>query len=89
MPGVPKLFTSNLQATPSRARTMIVALALSILLVLELARRALEPECPACAGKSWTTHSTQLQCTGCGWGTPATAVAVKPEPPQYELGFHG
>lgn len=66
---------------------MIVALALGILLVLELARRAIEPECPACSGKRWTTHSTQLQCTGCGWGSPAAAV-VKPEPPQYELGFN-
>lgn len=67
---------------------MIVALALSILFVLEFARRALEPECPACAGKRWTSHSTQLQCSECGWSNLAPAMA-KPEAPQYELGFNG
>ena len=48
---------------------MLVALSLApLLLTLELARRALEPECPSCTGKSWTAHSTQLHCAGCGWG---------------------
>jgi len=66
---------------------MIAALAITLLLLLELARRGLEPECPNCAGKNWTSHSTQLQCSGCGWSNMAPAVQKVPEPSQYELGF--
>ena len=66
---------------------MIAALAITLLLLLELARRGLEPECPNCAAKHWTSHSTQLQCTGCGWSNVAPAVQKKPEPSQYEFGL--
>ncbi|MBW3628749.1 MAG: hypothetical protein KY464_05550 [Gemmatimonadetes bacterium] len=64
---------------------MIAALALSILLLLELARRGLEPECPSCGAKHWTAHSTQLQCNSCGWSN--VAHAAKAEPNQYEFGL--
>jgi ribosomal protein S27AE len=48
---------------------MLVALSLApLLLTLELARRALEPECPSCSEKDWAAHSTQLLCSRCGWG---------------------
>jgi hypothetical protein len=64
---------------------MIAALALTILLLLELARRGLEPECPRCSAKRWIAHSTLLQCESCGWSNTAPAVpAAKPEP-QLEL----
>lgn len=68
----------------------VLLLALTLLLVLAMARRALEPQCPNCSVKSWSAHSTQLQCTGCGWanGRPA---AAQPEPQpaaQYEICFH-
>lgn len=66
---------------------MIAALALTILLLLELARRGLEPECPSCASKHWTSHSTQLQCNGCGWSNMAPAVQKIPEASQYEFGL--
>jgi hypothetical protein len=65
---------------------MIAALAITILLLLELARRGLEPECPGCASKQWTSHSTQLQCNSCGWSNLAPANKA-PEPPQYEFGL--
>lgn len=56
---------------------MIVALAAAILFILELARRALEPACPNCDTKNWTAHSTQLQCSSCGWSSLVPAVAVE------------
>jgi hypothetical protein len=46
---------------------MIVAIAATLLLTLELARRGLEPECPSCRGKRWESHSTRLHCAACGW----------------------
>lgn len=66
---------------------MIVALAVTILLALSLARRAMEPHCPACASKSWAAHSTQLNCTRCGWtnGARPAAPEPRPEPSQYEM----
>jgi ribosomal protein S27AE len=64
---------------------MIAALAITILLLLEFARRGLEPECPNCGEKHWTAHSTQLHCTRCGWSN--VAPAIKAEPAQYEFGL--
>jgi hypothetical protein len=59
----------RIPATLDRNPDMLVALSLApLLLTLELARRALEPNCPSCTGKSWAAHSTQLQCDRCGWG---------------------
>jgi len=55
--------------TIDRSTTMIVARSAALLLTLEIARRRLEPECPSCSGKNWLPHSTQLQCSGCGWGS--------------------
>lgn len=63
---------------------MIVALILSMLLVLNVVRRALEPACPGCAAKSWAAHSTQLECADCGW-SHGRATAAAPEPAQYEI----
>ena len=58
---------------------MIAAVAATILLLLELARRGLEPECPSCASKQWASHSTQLQCAGCGWSNVAPVAAAPAE----------
>jgi hypothetical protein len=72
---------------------MILALALTLLLVLTVTRRALEPACPGCSAKAWTEHSTALECQQCGWsnGAPAQAVVAIPvgeaRPNQYELSF--
>ena len=65
-----------------------------LLLALGLTRRALEPEMPNCSLKSWSAHSTQLQCEGCGWTNGRVAAAPAPPepapgPPQYEICFHG
>jgi ribosomal protein S27AE len=71
---------------------MLATIALTLLATLELARRALEPACPECASKEWTAHSTQLQCSRCGWCNGAIArSAAAPPPPsapeqtQYEF----
>lgn len=72
---------------------MILALALTLLLVLSYTRRVLEPACPGCSAKAWTEHSTALECRQCGWSNGAAAVAgvtlpvVEAAPNQYELSF--
>lgn len=68
---------------------MLATIALTLLATLELARRALEPACPECASKEWAAHSTQLQCSHCGWGNGARPAAAPqpstPEQTQYEF----
>ena len=68
---------------------ILLLLALTLLLILATARRALEPECPSCASKSWGAHSTQLQCSDCGWGSTLVPAVEAPTEPQYEICFHG
>jgi hypothetical protein len=68
---------------------MIVAISLPLVVALLLARRAMEPRCPACSAKRWAAHSTQLQCAACGWNNgarPAPRIS-QPEAPQYEMGL--
>jgi hypothetical protein len=68
---------------------MLLLPATMLLVILATARRALEPECPNCASKHWGAHSTQLQCTDCGWGPTRAPVAETPAEPQYEICFNG
>jgi hypothetical protein len=71
---------------------IVVLLAATMLLLLSLVRRAIEPVCPNCTLKSWTPHSTQLQCARCGWTNGRVAAAsapAVPEQPQYEIAFNG
>lgn len=63
---------------------MIFALAFSLLLVLTVVRRALEPACPGCSAKNWAAHSTQLECGQCGWNHGRAAQPAA-EPAQYEI----
>jgi hypothetical protein len=70
---------------------MLIALALTLLLVLTVLRRLLEPACPACSRKDWSSHPTQLHCQHCGWSNVVTVPVAAPvveAPRQYELGFH-
>lgn len=70
----------------------ILLVPLSLLLVLSILRRAVDPACPSCDAKSWSAHSTVLHCTHCGWtnvatASPAPAVdgPVKSPQSQYEF----
>jgi len=69
---------------------MLIALALTLLIVLSVLRRILEPACPGCSAKSWSDHPVHLTCTRCGWSsvpTGAPAAAVEAVPGQYEIAF--
>jgi len=69
---------------------MLITLALSLLVVLSVLRRVLEPACPGCAAKEWTHADGVLTCKACDWSTTA-AVPQAVEAPvpagQYEIAF--
>jgi hypothetical protein len=66
---------------------IVLLVAVTLLIILAAARRALEPECPSCAAKCWCAHSTQLQCIRCGWSANRVPVEAAAEP-QYEICFN-
>jgi hypothetical protein len=71
---------------------MLLLPALSVLLLLLLAKRVAEPACPACSGKSWNDQPPRLVCAGCGWSNLFPAVASAPRESgalQYEIGLSG
>ncbi|MEX2570146.1 MAG: hypothetical protein WD737_02505 [Gemmatimonadota bacterium] len=63
----------------------LLLLTLTLLSGLALARRAVEPTCPACSGKRWKAHPSRLECGNCGWTNLATAPADSSGPDQYEI----
>ena len=74
---------------------MLIALALALLLALDALRRVVDPACPSCAAKRWSSAPGILSCTRCGWSNVATnqpvaeLVPVQPtRPTQYEIAFH-
>lgn len=77
---------------------MFIALTLTLLLVLTLLRHVLEPTCPSCAAKSWTSDPKLLHCAECGWSNAAPVPAadfanaqlasLPYASSQYEIGFH-
>ncbi len=70
---------------------MLFLLAVTLLAALTIARRMLEPQCPACAGKTWRDQPPRLECANCGWSNIALAtvpvVIAEPRPTQYEIGL--
>ena len=74
---------------------LFIALTLTLLLVLTVLRHLLEPACPSCTAKSWTSDPRHLHCAQCGWSNVAAVPAAQPElaaaqyaGSQYEIGFH-
>lgn len=78
---------------------MFIALTLTLLLVLTLLRHVLEPACPSCEAKHWTSDPTFLCCAECGWSNAATVPAQAElasaqfagsqyASSQYEICFH-
>lgn len=64
----------------------LVALALTLCGSLSVARRFVEPSCPACSSKKWSDTPSRLQCAHCGWSNVAMAPVLAAEPPiQYEI----
>lgn len=62
----------------------LFALALTLLGSLSIARRLVEPPCPACSSKRWSDEPKLLQCTACGWSNVALAMATN-DSGQYEI----
>lgn len=76
---------------------MFIALTLTLLLVLTVLRHILEPACPSCTAKSWTSDPKHLCCAECGWSNVATLpapvaqtelAAAQYAGSQYEICFH-
>lgn len=55
---------------------MFIALALTLLLVLSVLRHILEPSCPSCTAKRWSSQPGILSCTECGWSSVVTPQAI-------------
>ena len=53
----------------------LVALTLTFLGGLTVARRIVEPACPACSAKNWKDEPQRLECASCGWASVAAAVS--------------
>lgn len=74
---------------------MLIALALTLLLVLSVLRHIAEPACPCCTSKRWSSDPGVLRCTACGWSNaaapnaaPGAELARTPAGPQYEIRFN-
>jgi hypothetical protein len=50
---------------------VFLALTLTLMAALSVARRLVEPACPSCTAKSWNDQPAVLQCTRCGWSNVA------------------
>lgn len=59
---------------------LLFAVALTLIGGLTVARRLVEPACPACSAKHWKDEFGRLECSDCGWASAALVVATPPDP---------